>query len=745
MYPLYPNTSIYQQNNGNSEDYILRRAEELETEDHIQDSMTFTVEKSKSTYRFVNCQGNLLRKFGCQQSDIEGKDLEECLPTNHTLKKILSSVSAWEGKTITYEEQWNGIPFLGAVTPIYGEEGKVKQLQGFCVDISKKKETENQLKEREYYFRTLFKYHPDGIFTLNKEGKFLFVNPAVLSICGYTENELISSCFIQLSAPEEREKVKDFFDQTRDGKILDFETTVFHKDGHPVKVQVTNIPIIVDDEVHSIYGIIHDITQQKKSEKELHLLKDRLASMIHHSADSIAIFDMDDQLVNANPTFESFYGWKAGELIGKKVPYIPEEYKDEYGQILKEVKKGNKFTSIETTRITKDGSNFYASVTLSPLEDEEGNIIGYSAITRDINKQKIAQEALRKQNEHYRIITEHTMDLINVFRPNGQILYSSPSHKMILGYNAGGFKDMEWTKVIHPEDLGAVIQSIVNMKQTKDSSKIEFRVKNADGNWVVLECYGTVVLNQKNEVESFVTISRDITERKQTEDFLRKSEKLAVLGELAAGIAHEIRNPLTSLKGFTHLLKANAADENLEYYDIMLSELERINTIVGEFMMLAKPQPRNVKPNDISKILKEATSLLEAQANLYNIQLLLDFDSVLIVNCEADQMKQVFINLMKNAIESMESSGGLLVIRTISYKDSVTISFIDEGCGIPEEKLSNVGEPFYTTKEKGTGLGMMICNKIIENHHGSISIESELDKGTKVTITLPLSLKAESP
>ncbi|MGP4079381.1 PAS domain S-box protein [Pseudalkalibacillus sp. R45] len=734
MNSFYPNIS---NDHIGKSDSILTRAEELEFKDQVQDSMMFIVEKSQSSYKFVNCQGNLLRKFGFEVSDIKGKELDECFPTDHTLKRIISYDRAWEGNAVTYEDRLNGIPYIGAISPIYDSKGKVKQLQGFCFDISKKKQIERQLREREYYFRTLFKYHPDGIFTLNKDGKFLFVNPAVLSICGYEENEMLNTHFMPLIAPEERDNATEYFRKASSGEVLDFETVVFHKNGHRVNVQVTNIPIVMDDKVHSIYGIVQDITRQKKREKEIHLLKDRLSSMIYHSADSIAIFDMDDCLVNANPTFERFYGWKAEELIGKKVPYISDDYKNEYAKMLDEVKKGKNYSGVETTRVTKDGTNFYASVTLSPLEDEEGNIIGYSAISRDINKQRIAQDALRKQNEHYRIITEHTMDLINVFHPNGQILYSSPSHAMILGYEARRFKNMEWTNVIHPDDLSSVIQAIVSMKETKDSSKIEFRVKNADGNWVVLECYGTVVLNCENEVESFVTISRDITERKKTEDFLRKSEKLAVLGELAAGIAHEIRNPLTSLKGFTHLLKANSGDENLEYYDIMLSELDRINTIVGEFMMLAKPQPRNVKPNDLSIILKESTSLLEAQANLYNIQFLLDLDSILNVKCEADQMKQVFINLMKNGIESMESSGGLLVIKAICNEDTVTISFIDEGCGIPEEKLASIGEPFYTTKEKGTGLGMMICNKIIENHNGSIAIQSELDKGTKVSVTLP--------
>ncbi|WP_349408833.1 PAS domain S-box protein [Pseudalkalibacillus sp. SCS-8] len=715
----------------------LAKTYEFEVADQVQDSLMFIVEKKESTYHFITCQGALLQKFGYEDDAFNGKQIDECLPKYHAIRRAISYDRAWEGNSVTYEDTLNGIPYMGAVSPVYDEKGEVTRLQGFCVDMSKKKRAEEKLKEREYYFRTLFNYHPDGIFTLNKDGRFLFINPAVSQICGYDEHELYQTHFMPLIVPEERQKAEDFFHRAKQGEMLHFETSVFHKDGHQIDLQVTNIPINIDGEIHSIYGIVKDISCRKKSEKELHHLRHRIASMIYQSADSIAVFDLKNHLISANPAFEAFYGWTEEELIGKTVPYIPEEELKTYLHIINKVKKGEKFTGLESTRIRKDGTKFYVSVTFSPLHDEDGDIIGYSAITRDIHSQKIAQEALRKKNEQYQIITEHTMDLISVFNADGQIMYSSPSHYAVLGYESGSFTDLEWTEIVHPEDLPDLLKSIANLKNSKQSMKMEVRVKNSEGQWLTLETYGTAVVNHKEEVDSIVTISRDITERKKTEDFLRKSEKLAVLGQLAAGIAHEIRNPLTSLKGFTHLLRANASEEEHDYYQIMLSELERINTIVGEFMMLAKPQPKNVKKNDIGRVLKEAASLLEAQANLHSIEFILDLDSELFLECEADQLKQVFINLMKNGIEAMEDDGKLLKIKAKKEQDAIVISFKDDGCGIPQDKIDHIGEPFYTTKEKGTGLGMMICNKIIENHNGKLEIESEVDKGTVVTLTFP--------
>lgn len=705
--------------------------------DMIRDSLMFIVEKDADSFRFISCQGTLLHKFGYKTDDLSGKKLKDCLPSEIALRRVVSYNRAWNGNSITYEDTHNGIPYLGTVSPIYDENGTVHQLQGFCVDISEKKQVEKQLEKRENYFRTLVQHHPDGIFTLSRKGEFLFFNPEVSKLCGFDEGELSNHHFMPLIVPEERDRAAEYFRRTINGEVLHFETAIHHKKGHRVELHITTIPIFIENEVHSIYGIAKDISKQKRNEREVHRLKDRISSMIDQSADSIAVFDRNNHLVSANPTFESFFGWREDELVGKSVPYVPKEFKEEYSETINEVLRGKKFTNIETTRIRKDGTRFYVSVTLSPLEDESGKVMGYSAITRDIHAQRLVQDELRSKNEQYKIITEHTMDLINVFDPDGKIKYSSPSHQTILGYGKGTFSENSWTQLIHPDDLPGLLESIEHLRSTKESIKMEFRLKNALGNWITLESYGTAVVNCQNQLESIVTISRDITERKQTEDFLRKSEKLAVLGQLAAGIAHEIRNPLTSLKGFTHLLKVNARPDESEYYQIMLSELERINTIVGEFMMLAKPQPKNVKQNDLRQILQDAASLLEAQANLHNIQFVLDFDADLFLDCEADQLKQVFINLMKNAMEAMEDKGGLLFIKVVHHGEYIVVTFKDEGCGIPEDRIQSIGEPFYTTKEKGTGLGMMICNKIMENHDGRIDIESELGNGTTVRLVFP--------
>jgi PAS domain S-box-containing protein len=230
------------------------------------------------------------------------------------------------------------------------------------------------------------------------------------------------------------------------------------------------------------------------------------------------------------------------------------------------------------------------------------------------------------------------------------------------------------------------------------------------------------------------SVIRDISARKRNDAFLERTDKLSAIGQLAAGVAHEIRNPLTTLKGFTQLIKSKY---NEPYCAIMLEELDRINLIVNEFMLLSKPQIANMKQNNLKMLMDNVIILLEAQAIFNNVQIISELEEhIPPIFCDENQLKQVFINIMRNAIEAM-SNGGNLIIQSQVSSSKVLLRFIDQGDGIPPEQILKLGQPFFTTKEKGTGLGLMVCYNIIEAHKGTIYIESEQSRGTTVNITFP--------
>lgn len=237
--------------------------------------------------------------------------------------------------------------------------------------------------------------------------------------------------------------------------------------------------------------------------------------------------------------------------------------------------------------------------------------------------------------------------------------------------------------------------------------------------------------------KGLVTIGRDISKVKAAEELALRREKLSVVGELAAGIAHEIRNPLTTIKGFVQLQKEkNEATSHIS--DIILSELERINQIVSELLVFSKPQSKILKEFELKELIDYVIKLTSHEATLYNVKVIVENDAEhAVLYGDMNELIQVFVNVIKNSIDAMPD-GGRTKIRTKLVGDHVQIEVIDTGVGIPKERLEKIGEPFFTLKEKGMGLGLTMSNKIIQDHKGIFKIKSKVGFGTKVIITLPV-------
>ncbi|MFC0524860.1 ATP-binding protein [Pontibacillus salicampi] len=269
----------------------------------------------------------------------------------------------------------------------------------------------------------------------------------------------------------------------------------------------------------------------------------------------------------------------------------------------------------------------------------------------------------------------------------------------------------------------------------------EIRNRAKDGTYYWVDTTIVPFLNEKGKPYQYLAIRNDITERKKTEEVLHRQDKLAAVGQLAAGVAHEIRNPLTSMRGYAEFLQLDEVDhERREYLDIIVDEIERVNTIVEDFMMLAKPKEVELSHENIVPILRNVLSLLSYTARKYKVNLHLEAEVEEVqLLCDADRLKQVFINLVKNGIEATPRGGDVTVELHVDNQD-IIIRVKDTGKGISSEEIKKLGEPFYTTKQSGNGLGLMTSFKIIESHHGSVRVESEKEIGTSFIITLPSSV-----
>ncbi|MGG1574630.1 ATP-binding protein [Fictibacillus sp. NRS-1165] len=339
----------------------------------------------------------------------------------------------------------------------------------------------------------------------------------------------------------------------------------------------------------------------------------------------------------------------------------------------------------------------------------------------------------RANEESYKTLIDALPEAVIIHRNTAMIYINQAAAQM---WGAGRKEDVIGKSLydfVAPEHVERLLKDTEN----QPLNTFEVKVEN-QGVISFLELSSLKIVFGKNK--AILSVIKDVTARQEeTNRLLQKSEKLALLGQMAAGIAHEIRNPLTSVKGFIQLIKVNQREE--EYVSIVLDEIDRINGIVGDLLVLAKPRDLVFIEQNMMLVLKEVITMIQTQADASNIMILEEYEPDLpLSHCDKNQIKQVFLNLLMNAIEAMPD-GGVIMVKLKKEGEMVSIKIIDEGIGIPEERIPTLGEPFYTTKEKGTGLGLMICCKIIENHNGLLTIKSKVLEGTTIEIKIPYSNK----
>ncbi|RPF55895.1 ATP-binding protein [Aquisalibacillus elongatus] len=313
-----------------------------------------------------------------------------------------------------------------------------------------------------------------------------------------------------------------------------------------------------------------------------------------------------------------------------------------------------------------------------------------------------------------------------VFDENYKIVYSSYSAETILGYSKDYVVGSSLLSFLLEDDKELLINNVESLGFDRKSLELNF--KDQDNQIIYTKSYiGKVDDNIKGKTY-YIAVINDISELKIARKMLMNSEKLSSVGQLAASVVHEIRNPLTSIKGFLQLLENDVKDKN-EFFNIMKDEVEKIESITSELLYIAKPSELQFKPECIPTLIKEVCLLMKTQARLYDINIDLKSDvKEYVTNCDRSQIKQVFINLIKNAIEAMEREGTIQV--HIYQADTLTIDVIDEGEGVPDELKDRLGEPFLTTKEKGTGLGIMVTKQILDNHHASLTVMDNEKQGS---------------
>jgi two-component system sporulation sensor kinase A len=417
------------------------------------------------------------------------------------------------------------------------------------------------------------------------------------------------------------------------------------------------------------------------------------------------------------------------ELVGEA------EFKEIKSNIINALVSGQRQFPLKYKGIKKDGSAIYL--------EGNGTVItldGYPSLlgtVQDVTFKHEQDRLLRDSAEVYQKIIKFVPEPI-VLSDGGIIIYVNKLAMQIIGAcEESQIVGKSVFDFIHPSQHQYTRNTLEHIMASDEPTPFQERVfVSVDGRFLDAEI-SSIRINNYMGKDVMLSVIRDLTDRKRSEEMLLRSEKLSVIGQLAAGVAHEIRNPLTALKGFTQLLR-NKYDKQSHYFEIMANEIDRINLIVNEFMTLAKPHFSQFNIAQLEPIMQSVISILETQAILLNVQITVNLKRPLPdIYCNENQLKQVFLNVIKNAIESMPDGGQVAISADTSGDGYIRICIKDGGPGIPEGLIKKIGEPFLTTKEKGTGLGLMISSRIIEAHQGTLHLHSVLKEGTTVEIKMP--------
>src|SRR6476661_7057575 len=470
-----------------------------------------------------------------------------------------------------------------------------------------------------------------------------------------------------------------------------------------------------------------------------------LAAIIESSEDAIASKDLNGTITSWNKSAERMFGYTAEEIIGQPVTLIiPPELHGDEPKILQKIRAGERIEHFQTVRVHKNGQLVDVSLTVSPIRDDKGTIVGAAKIVRDITRQKKLEEAALR----LAAIVESSDDAIASKDLNGTITSWNRSAEKLFGYKPEEIIGKPVTTIIPPELHHDETMILSKIRRGEKIDHFETIRLHKNGDRIEVSLTISPVKDDNGNVIGAAKIIRNITETNKIERALRTTEKLAAAGRMAATVAHEINNPLEAVTNLVYLAKRDLSksDRVAGYLELASRELDRVAHITRQTLGFYRDTSSPVKLN-VTETLDDLLLLYEKRFESRHITVIKQYDKDLEITALAGEIRQAFSNLITNAIDAMPD-GGKLVLRVSksqawsgSHLHGVRITVLDTGSGIEPRHRKNVFQPFFTTKaDVGTGLGLWITRGIVEKHRGSIRMKSrtaEQSHGTAFSIFLP--------
>jgi PAS domain S-box-containing protein len=637
--------------------------------------------------------------------------------------------------------------------------------QAIIRDITERKKAEEELRKTEEKYRTIVENINEIIFNIDPQGNITFVSPQC-SIVGYSPEEVLGRNILEFAHEDDVERLRgEFIRAVVGGEEFATAFRLKRKGGGYMYVEEINKTIRKDGNIVSMTGVIRGMTERMKAEEVIRASERDWIATFDAMAEGVSIHSLSYEILDANSALCKLLGKPKEEIVGKKcyhlfhgkdgaVPTCPLECSRLSGKR-------------EHAELFEPYLGKWLSVSASPVYDEKGAVTKIVHVVSDITNRKNMEKALEENERKLRAIFDQTFQFIGLMTPDGTLIDANRAALELTGIPpvdilGKPFWETPWWT--HSQEMQDRLRRAIKDAAGGEFVRFEATHLDREGDTHYVDFSLKPVKDDSGKVIYLIPEGRDITERKKSENALKlaftglretqmeliQSEKLAALGRFAAGIAHEVKNPMGIVLGGAEYLerKLVSADDDVKTAISKIKDaVIRGNLILQSLLVYAQPSTLKYEKLDPVILINDIISIMKYKDIFDKIKCETDFSGEdMSIEADKNQLHQVLFNVMRNAGEAMPN-GGVMAIKTYRMKDDellpgkdiCVIEVDDTGMGISHDILHKVTEPFFTTKERkvGTGLGLFITKNIIEIHKGKLVIESEEGKGTKVKILLP--------
>lgn len=654
--------------------------------------------------------------------------------------------------------------------PVPDEDRNVRQIIHIYKDVTEQKRLDAALKNTKETILSVYEHSPYPIGIMKADYTFKYVNPKMSDMIGKPAGELLGKQCYRVVHGREAVCADCIVEEVKRRKTpLTEEKHLIAPDGKELFFKRTFYPLMDETgEPESIVEIINDITDIRLAEKELRESRAFLYSVLEGIGDAVIVLDKDRIILSANTGFLKQSGLKLDEALGGHCYKISHGYDrpcHEMGEDcgLERVFREGSSPGILHEHKDGAGGKIFVACNYYPLKNEAGDVYAVVETISDVTKEINLQRRLKESEEKYRTLYNNAPDLMHSLNSDGYIIECNETELKSLGYARDELIGRHIKEIVAPEYHGLFEEKFQELKD-RGSAEVEWHILKKNGERLMVHVRVSAIYDESGQFVKSSAIMYDLTEsrrlQREKEELMTQlfhAQKMEAVGNLAAGIAHDFNNMLTGISGFAELALSRWQSPKTvkTYIKRVLQITKQASLLTEQILIIGKKARINKKPIDVNKFISTYLPTIKRMLEK-NIMIETVYGRNLPpVDADEGQFYQVVLNLIVNARDAMPS-GGKITIRTglsgkwfydssdyISEtiteegKDHVFILISDTGAGIPPEVKRNIFNPFFTTKEKGTGLGLAVVYSIIQSHNGAINVKSEEGKGTEFFLSFP--------